>query len=165
MKRRLLLQAAMTAALLAVCPFGYAQQFSCGVSAVGVAFGPYDTLAATPTQGTGRVDVACTLFQPPSVNVGYTIALSPGSSGSYAARTMTSPGFSLQYNLYVAPPPSITAWGNGSGTTQAVSGTIRLRPPPGRTTTQSHTVYGTIPALQDVAAGAYVDTIVVTLTF
>jgi spore coat protein U-like protein len=158
-------RAAAAAALLALAPGAHAQQFACGVSAIGVVFGPYDTLAAAPTYGTGRVDVACTLFNPPPVDVAYTIALSPGASGSYAARTMFAGGFALQYNLYVAAPPSISIWGNGSGTTQVVAGAVNLRPPPGRTTVVSHTVYGTIPARQDVAAGAYVDTIVVTLTF
>lgn len=153
------------AALLALAPLSQAQQFSCGVSAVGVAFSSYDTVAVAPTYGTGRVDVACTLIKPPGTDVAYTIALSPGASGSYAGRTMLAAGSVLQYNLYVAAPPSISVWGNGAGTTQAVAGVVSFRPPPGRTTTVSHTVYGTIPARQDVAAGAYVDTIVVTLTF
>jgi len=156
---------AAAAALLALAPFGHAQQFSCGVSAVGVVFGPYDALAAAPTFGTGRVDVACTLVKPPGTDVAYAIALSTGASGSYATRTMLGAGLALQYNLYVAAPPRISVWGNGTGTTQVVAGVASLRPPPGRTTVVSHTVFGTIPARQDVAAGAYVDTIVVTLTF
>lgn len=160
-----LVRIAAAIALFALAPSAYAQQFSCGVSAVGVAFGSYDTLASAPTYGTGRVDVACTLINPPGIDIAYSIALSPGVSGSYAARTMLAAGFALQYNLYVAPPPSISVWGNGTGTTQVVAGVVSLRPPPGRTTTVSQTVYGTIPARQDVAAGAYVDTIVVTLTF
>jgi spore coat protein U-like protein len=162
---RRLVRIVASAGLLALASSGYAQQISCGVSAVGVVFGSYDTLAASPTYGTGRVDVGCTLIKPPGADIAYTIALSPGASGSYAARTMLATGFALQYNLYVAAPPSISVWGNGTGTTQMVAGVARLRPPPGRTTTVSHTLYGTIPARQDVAAGAYVDTIVVTLTF
>jgi spore coat protein U-like protein len=56
-------------------------------------------------------------------------------------------------------------WGNGTGSTSTVSGTERLtNATPSRTNT--HTVYGQIPPLQDVAvASNYLDNITVTVTY
>lgn len=52
-----------------------------------------------------------------------------------------------------------SVWGDGSGGTATVSGALAL---PGAI---DHTVYGRLPARQNVGAGAYTDTLTVTLNF
>jgi len=127
---------------------------TCDVSAVGVNFGVYNPLSVTATTATGTVSLSCTL----GLFSSWTVGLSAGSSGSFAQRVLGGAG-SLAYNLYTSAAYS-SVWGDGSGGTGVMSGTQTLG-----TTNVSYTVYGRIPARQDVAAGAYVDTITVTVSY
>lgn len=61
----------------------------------------------------------------------------------------------LSYNLYI-DPTRLLVWGDGSGLTTTVTN-LAL--------SADHTVYGRIPAQQNVTAGSYADLIVVTVTF
>lgn len=133
-------------------------QAACSVSATGVAFGIYDTTAASPNEATGTISVNCTLL---SGLGGYTISLSMGSSGSYAARTMTSGGSTLSYNLYTDAART-QIWGNGSGGSATV-GSFALVALLGGLGT--HQVYGRIPARLAANPGSYTDTIIVTVTY
>ena len=54
--------------------------------------------------------------------------------------------------------------GDGTGGSQTGGATLSLTPG-NPTQTSTSTIYGRIPASQDVAAGAYADTIVVTITY
>ena len=79
------------------------------------------------------------------------------SGASVAARKLTSAASgTLNYALY-QDVGRATLWGQTIGT-DTVAGT-------GSGATQTLTVYGRIPALQGSAAGAYTDTITVTLTY
>lgn len=120
----------------------------CTVTTTGLVFGAYDPFAAQPVDGAGSVLVDCTSA------VSYVISLSAGA-GSYALRTMLSGSDRLDYNLY-GDSTRTSVWGDGSAGTVTVAGNA---------TSANHTVYGRIPARQNVRAGSYADSIVVTLTF
>lgn len=143
--KRLVLPAALSlsAAVLSVAAFG-----ACTVNTASVAFGNYDVFAGASTDSTGNISVSC------DTSTSYSIALSAGS-GSISARTLTGTGSTLYYNLY-ADPARTLVWGDGSGGSTTVSNTA---------ISGSHTVYGRIPAGQNVTAGTYTDTLVITVTF
>jgi spore coat protein U-like protein len=148
------------AALLAcLCAAPQVAQPACTVSATNLSFGQYVTSSGSAADTTGNIAVTCSGLA--NLLVGYTIALSTGASGSYAPRTLTSGANTLNYNLYTDLLRT-TVWGNGSGSS-TVSGSIlvQLLFP----TTNNHTVYGRIPASQNVAPGNYSDTITVTVNY
>jgi spore coat protein U-like protein len=137
----------------------------CTVAATGVAFGVYDPLLATADDSTGTLTVTCTYASPGPRDANYTVTLSPGSGGLYSQRQMAAGASSLGYNLF-RDAARTQVWGNGTGGTTIISGTISLGPGVGNSTkSQAHTLYGRAPAQQDVAPGTYNDSILVTLTF
>lgn len=137
----------------------------CTASTAAVAFGTYDPLATAADDSTGRVTVVCTYVSGGTSQVGFTVALSAGGSGSYAQRRLRAGTPVLNYNLYTDTARS-RIWGNGSNGTSVASGSFTIGPGVGnRRREAAYTVYGRIPALQDVAPGSYADTITVTLTF
>jgi len=131
---------------------------ACTVSTVGVAFGAYNPQSAAAVDSTGTVNVTCTIFDPaPEVELG------TGNSGTFSPRRMSNGISNLNYNLYTAATRTIV-WGDGSGSTQSVTlsgGTVTLF----FWRTYSRTIYGRIPGSQNVTAGAYNDTIIVTVNF
>ena len=118
------------------------------MNAQSVLFGTYDTFRAFPHESTGNVEVVCVL------TTAYTIGLSPGNS-SYAARSMRSGVHSLSYNLYTDATRT-TIWGDGTGGTGLIAGNA---------ISANHTIYGRVPAGQNVNVGSYSDSLVVTITF
>ncbi len=153
------MKARLTAVLAFACALPQLAQAACTVSASNLSFGQYLPSSGSAVDTTGNVAVTCSGLL--SVLVGYTISLSTGASGSYAARALNSGANSLAYNLYTNLLRT-TVWGNGSGSS-TVSGSIlvQLVVP----TTNNHTVYGRIPASQNVAPGSYSDTITVTVNY
>lgn len=136
----------------------------------GVAFGAYDVFAAADTSGVGTVTVSASCRHNRRrryYTLTYTIALSPGGSGSFRPRLMSSGSARLQYNLYT--DAGLTAiWGDGSGGSRTVTATIMASCNRGGNRCrgqQTTAVYGSIPAGQNVAAGSYADTITVTVTY
>lgn len=151
--RRTLIAAAALAALASA---GEARAGTCTISsATPVALGGYDVFDASPLDSTGVITYECT-----GVVGGDTvqIALDAGSSGTFAARTMTAGAETLAYNLYLDAART-AVWGDGTG------GTSTYGPVAATEGQTSVTVYGRAPAGQDVAAGSYSDTVVVTLLF
>jgi len=142
------------------------------VSATGVAFGAYNRLSMASADSTGTVTAQCTggggLLS--AENVSYTIQLNAGSSGSFSPRMMASGANLLNYNLYTTSART-TIWGNGSGGTSTIGGAFTLGTCAlfvlcsNETESRPHTVYGRIPAGQNVPAGSYSDTITVTVTY
>ena len=65
----------------------------------------------------------------------------------------------LQYNLY-KDAAYAQIWGNGTGGTVTLVNTNS-----GSGVGPTHTIYGRIPAGQDLPVGVYTDTIVITITF
>ncbi|MFN3397663.1 MAG: spore coat U domain-containing protein [Sulfurimicrobium sp.] len=134
---------------------------SCTVSATGVAFGNYSFSNPAATDAAGNVQVSCSLLGLISLLVSYDILLSPGGSGSYTPRKMTSGANELQYNLYTNAGRSVV-WGDGTGGTSIVSDGYLLGI---GTTVRNYLVYGRLPAGQNAPAGAYGDTITVTVNY
>ena len=138
---------------------------SCSVATPGLAFGSYDVYAAGVTNGNATLTVSCDLNPPPgNADVNYTISLATGRSNSFVQRQMKSGANAFGYNLYTTNAYSVV-WGDGTGSSATVSGSMRLKNTnPSQSNT--HTVYGRIPALQDVAvASDYQDNVTVTVTY
>jgi spore coat protein U-like protein len=136
----------------------------CTASTSGVSFGDYDPLLATPDDSTANVSVTCTrqIFVDP-FNVSYTLALSRGSSGNYASRRMNAGAARLNYNLY-RDAARAQVWGDGTNSTGTVAGAhnfVWFQ----TSRTNTHTIYGRVPARQNPTSGTYADTIVLTITF
>lgn len=125
-----------------------AHAVNCSVSVVNVVFASYDVFTPTATNSTGTVKVKC------SASATYAISLSAGA-GTFASRVMLNGTHELNYNLYTTSQ-DLTIWGDGT------SGTVTTNGTGGGT---SYTVYGLIPALQNVPVGSYSDTVTVTVTF
>lgn len=136
---------------------------SCSTSAPTLAFGNYDPSLATPTDITSGMTVTCTRAILDPWSVAYTISLSTGGSGSYAARRMNAGTSLLNYNVYTNASRS-QVWGDGTGSTGIVGATINFNLFQ-FSKSAMHTAYGRIPAGQNASAGSYNDNLVVTLTF
>ena len=126
---------------------------ACTISTTPVNFGNYNVLNPTATDSTGRVTITC------GTDSNVAIQLGTGVSGTYFSREMRSGPERLFYNLYRNAARTII-WGDGTSGTQQV---IIANPP--NFSPRNVTVYGRIPALQDVAVGAYADTVVATVIF
>jgi len=135
---------------------------SCTVAATALALGNYNPASPTPKDASGSVTVTCAA-NPLALLLGYTVALSTGGSGSYAARRLSSGANTLAYQIY-SNASRTTVWGNGSGGSSVVNGGLLLglfAP-----VSATYTVYGRLPAGQGAAAaGAYADVIVVTVAY
>jgi spore coat protein U-like protein len=140
--------------------------FTCSASTPGLAFGSYDVFAAGATNGTGTLSVTCSLIAPANDGkVSYTLSLSTGSSNSFVQRQMKSGANVLGYNLYTSNAYSVV-WGDGTGATAMVTGTMQLDKFTNPSQTVRQTVYGQIPALQDAGvAPNYLDNVTVTVAF
>ncbi|MCS5710955.1 spore coat protein U domain-containing protein [Candidatus Berkiella aquae] len=132
---------------------------NCTIGASGVSFGSYNPLSASPNNSTGSMSVTCSALVL-GLLVGYEMQLSTGS-GSYATRKMQSGANQLNYNLYTDAARTLI-WGDGSGGTQTVSDSYLLMISP---TVTNYTVYGRIPALQNVMTGSYSDSIIASVIF
>jgi spore coat protein U-like protein len=136
---------------------------NCSISTAAVAFGPYDpivTNAATALGGTGSITIACTKGSVP------TLKLDLGATPAGSVRQMANGAERLPYELY-QPPTNVagvpcgaltTVWGT-TGTN--ILTTVAAPSKAART----YNVCGSIPGGADVAAGAYADTVIATVTF
>jgi spore coat protein U-like protein len=156
------LTAARLILAFAVCLPGPARALlaNCNVNATSVSFGAYNVFNPSPTDATGQVTVSCTGLVL-SLSVSYQIQLSPGSSGSFAARTLVSGANLLSYNLY-RDAARTSIWGDGSSGTSTVNDGYSLGL---FTVIRNYNVYGRIPALQNAVAGSYADSIIVTVNY
>lgn len=151
MTRALLVACIGLAATLAGCRQGQA----CSVENVSVAFTVYDVYAKAPLDATGAIRYVCPAVDsaaPPALR----ISLGEAADGSFDRR-MVQGQESLRYNLYLDPPRTIV-WGDGSRGTQAHTSSCCE-------TVTTATIYGRIFPAQDVAAGSYQDSVVVTVEF
>ncbi|HZX31656.1 MAG TPA: spore coat U domain-containing protein [Rhodocyclaceae bacterium] len=137
-----------------------ASALACTAAASSTSFGSYNPASLLATDGVGNVRVACSTVLI-NVLVGYTISLSAGSSGSYAVRRLQNGSNHLNYNLY-SDFTRLTVWGDGSGGSSSVSDSYLLVV---LTLARDYPVYGRIPAGQNVPAGSYADTILVTVNY
>jgi spore coat protein U-like protein len=144
-------------------PAAAATTVNCTVSAGGIAFGIYNPLNAAPNASTGSLRVTCSGSGSGSTNVTVNLSLSTGLGGNYATRKMFSGSNALNYNIYWSTAYS-QIMGDGSGGSFAGSaGPFTVFA--GSSNSVTGTMYGRIPASQDVAPGVYADSIVVTVTY
>jgi spore coat protein U-like protein len=127
---------------------------NCSITTTAVAFGAYDPVVANataPLDGTGSVVVTCTK------GAGTRIDLGLGANVSGTTRRMAGGADFLTYELYQNTGRT-TVWGSG-----ATAGlTIPVAP---SRAARTFTVFGRVPAAQDVAAASYNDTVVATINF
>jgi spore coat protein U-like protein len=119
----------------------------------GVSFGAYNVLDPNPNiNGVGSITIHCQ----GGPNGPIDVSLSAGHSHSYGARVMTSGRNSLDYNLYTNTARTVV-WGDGSGGSHTQTASKN-----GETTLS---IFGKIPAAQDVGVGVYSDDITAIVNF
>jgi spore coat protein U-like protein len=129
---------------------------SCSITTSAVAFlTNYDVTSASPNTGTGSVTINCTNGAPVYITLGEGANPASGSSAAAPLRQMASGADRLGYDLY-QDPLMTTVWGNTAGTAVNAVGTGAA---------DVHTVYGSIPAGQLVASGAYADGVLATVNY
>jgi len=126
---------------------------SCSVSANPLAFGTYNPTSATPLDATTTLSVLCT------VGTSFTVGLSAGTAAgaTVTTRQMSNAANRLNYGLFQQAGRT-TVWGNTPGTNTPPATTAPVIP-------TTLTVYGRVPASQNVPAGDYTDTITVTVNY
>ena len=127
---------------------------SCTISATAVAFGNYNVYSVTNVDSTGTITYRCNAA---AANI--SITLSKGASSTFSPRTLRKGAEALNFNLY-RNAARTQIWGDGTGGTSVLS----VANPPNNQSVNV-TVFGRIPALQDVSAGSYSDTVVATVNF
>jgi spore coat protein U-like protein len=136
---------------------------NCTASVSGIAFGIYNPLNAVSDASTGSLKVTCNGSGSGTVNVTLNVTLSTGMSGTYSTRKMFSGANALNYNIFWSAAYNQII---GDGTGGSFAGTAGPFPiAAGGSNTATGTLYGLIPASQDVVPGAYSDVITVTVTY
>lgn len=127
---------------------------SCTISATSVNFGNYNVFNGSAVDSTGTITYTCN-----SAASNITISLSTGASSTYRSRAMSKGAEALNYNLF-RDAARTSIWGDGTNGTG-----VYTRNNPQNNNPISVTVYGQIPAGQDVSAGTFSDTISATINF
>ena len=141
------------AAAVAAAIAGPAYAATCKNAAGQVTFGNYDPLVANrsaPLDVAGSVTYDCSPPVAPVISLGW------GNAGSNGTRTLQSGPNVLSYNLY-ADATRLTVWGDGKFGSRAIAG-------PGAQNA-SVPVYGRIFGGQNVAAGSYADSVLITINY
>ncbi|MBZ5520714.1 MAG: spore coat U domain-containing protein [Acidobacteriia bacterium] len=131
---------------------------NCIIAGGTLAFGAYDpvvTNATTPLANSVALTVTCTNGWPATVTLGQGANPAGGSTAAAPLRQMASGGNFLSYALFQDNANTII-WGDTPGTGEAYTGTGAAG---------TVTVYGQVAAGQNVPAGSYGDTVLVTITF
>lgn len=128
---------------------------SCHVAVSPLVFPPYDGLAHDRSSAIGTIQVDC----PPDVEPHPRISISPGRSGYFAERHMTSGNERLRYNLFLEPS-HLRVIGDGTGGSEAI--TAASVHSPGRAV---FTIYGKILPGQSVSPGQYSDDLTFQMEF
>lgn len=127
---------------------------SCTISATSVNFGSYNVFTGSATDSTGTVTINC---NGSAHNV--VVSLSRGVSTTFNPRTMLKGTETLSYNLY-RDAARTSIWGDGTGGTSTYTNAN-----PTNNADVIVTVYGRVPAGQDVTAGSYSDTVSAVINF
>lgn len=147
--------------LLALASGGAHAATTCVFSSTpGMNFGAYSDSSASPTDATTSIVVNCSRNGGPTPT---TVVLQVGpsaNSGLITTRTMRSGANTMNYNLYRDSGRS-QVWGQTSGVD---TGSISLTVPNNSSANGTLVIYGRIPALQNVPAGAYSDSVQITVS-
>lgn len=140
------LASCLTVLLLAAAPVHAA----CTVAVTPVDFGTYSPFLSAPRDSTGQVTVNCTESE------SYVVAMNAGvhAGGTFANRRLSNGETYLSYQLYTDATRT-TVWGDGSGGSVTVA----------RAGSMPIALYGRIAPRQSVSAGAFSDTILVTIAY
>jgi spore coat protein U-like protein len=129
-----------------------------------LAFGDYEFLAATPKDSQAIVIVTCDRDGGPQV-LPLLMRIDQGTGGAGpGGRRMThagGAGDTLSYGLYRDVARS-SVWGTSDNVDTV---TLSLSVPNKGSASANFTIYGRIPARQDVSAGFYVDRVQITLLY
>jgi spore coat protein U-like protein len=159
---------ALLFALLVLTAGKPAHAAGCTVSSPGLAFGAYQPLTvpgkltSSNKESTATISVACTGIV---TGGSYTIALGPslvGAGNGISTRYLAnaSGGDYMAFNVYKELSYS-TIWGDGITAGSMITGSIAAGD-----SSQSHSVYGKIPAGQStLKAGSFTDSLTMTLTY
>lgn len=149
------------ASLLAGAVIAPAKASQCNFTQMGgtlIDFGIISAANNNDIIGIDNVQFTCTDGLLPTI--GYTLAISEGSSGSFASRSLKFAGLSLDYNLYTEPTYT-QIFGDGQVGTNSntvsgicVAGIACVVP-----------VYGRINGGQPKTSGQYSDEVVITISF
>lgn len=129
----------------------------CSVIGPNLSFGPYDSLSSFGATTSGTISITCDETPPPTVRV----QVGPSAvSGGFQPRRMRhlSGTDTLAYNLFTDAAGNFI-WGDGSAGTVTLSDKVQKNKP------WLLTIYGRIPALQNVSVGSYADTIAISIIF
>ena len=138
----------LATAAIAAAAFPAQAAPSCkNLSVTTLAFGNYDVYNAAPVDSVGTISYSC----PPPTTPTVTIDAGLAFAGGRRRMTRGAGADWLSYDIYVDAARTVT-W---SSTPISV--------PPGNAATVNF--YGRVFAQQDVAAGSYADTVVVTFNF
>lgn len=153
-------------ALALLAPIQARAAITCTASSTTINFGTFDVLSGGTLAGSGTIRVTCVSVGAPTTTVTYIASLSTGSSRQMAPPSGTD---RVAYEIYLDPGHT-QIWGDGTGGTFTISGTLRVR---ANRTARSRPInyYGLItPGGQDVSAASptspttYSQTMVVTVT-
>lgn len=131
---------------------------NCTISTAAVAFGAYDPIVthkASALDASGTVTVTCTNGSAVTVALGQGQNADVGSTDAAPLRRMTDGTNFMGYSLF-SNAGRTTVWGATAETDVEHVGTGAAA---------NLTVYGRVPADQQVPAGAYSDAVVATVTF
>jgi spore coat protein U-like protein len=119
---------------------------ACMVESTPIVFGNYNPIRRKDLATVGMIHYRCL-----GSHQRLTIGLSPGDSGSFAARVMSRGQRSITYNLYL-DPAATQVWGDGTRGAQAY-----VVYSPRVNTEVSIPIYGRMRGGQNASAGGYRD--------
>lgn len=156
-------------ALAALLLSGAAQAGTCTVTASPLAFGAYASPGGSAVNSSASVLVTCTPEYLLLVcRTHYSLSLSTGAHADASQRQMAAGSGRLAYGLFSDSARQVP-WGDGGTSGATVSGSIStnllglgilcLQG------SRAHTIQGRIAASQNVPAGSYSDSVVLTVTY
>lgn len=130
----------------------------CNVATTPVNFGSYDVFSSFPLDTSGTISVSChtTVYKTIPIEV----TIDSGLSGGFNPRRMQRIGGADRMDYYLSINSLRTQiWGDGSNGTVFFKGAIQGDSP------LTLPVYGRVPARQNLRAGSYRDSLVVTVNW
>lgn len=138
-------------AALLVIAAASAARADCTFSVGALSFGAYDVFSPTPLDSATTITYSCTA--PVTAPV---MSISAGAANGFSPRQMLSGVHALGYNLFLDAARTLV-WGDGTAGTSTYSCALG--------TGISVPLYGRIFPQQNLPAGTYADSLVVTIVF